>query len=122
MAAAVVAVAVSITFQVTHRPASEVPLIVNIFGTGMLASVMNNTARGKAALHSAMEKCLVRCFLNVTSVLNCEDGLVCVAISCANRGARNAGKDVKNVYVAPQDLRMPESDRQWEESLSYVLV
>jgi hypothetical protein len=103
-------------------PASEVPLIVSIFGTGMLASVMNNTARGKAALHSAMEKCLVRCFLNVTSVLNCEDGLVCVAISCVNRGARNAGKDVKNVYVAPQDLRMPESDRQWEESLSYVLV
>jgi hypothetical protein len=69
-----------------------------------------------------MEKCKVRCFLNVTSVLSCKDGLICVAVSCARRGAKHAGKEVKNLYVAPQDLQLPESDKQWEEAISYVFV
>ena len=91
-------------------------------GGSMLATVMDNTARGRAALHDAMGKSLVRCFLNVTSVLSCKDGMVCVAMSCSNRRARNAGKEVKNVYLRPQDLRLPESDKQWEESLAHILV
>jgi hypothetical protein len=91
-------------------------------GESMLATVMDNTARGRAALHDAMGKSLVRCFLNVTSVLSCKDGMVCVAMSCSNRRARNAGKEVKNVYLRPQDLRLPESDKQWEESLAHILV
>jgi hypothetical protein len=91
-------------------------------GGSMLATVLDNTARGRAALHDAMGKSLVRCFLNVTSVLSCKDGMVCVAMSCSNRRARNAGKEVKNVYLRPQDLRLPESDKQWEESLAHILV
>jgi hypothetical protein len=91
-------------------------------GGSMLATVMDNTARGRAALHDAMGKSLVRCFLNVTSVLSCKDGMVCVAMSCSNRRARNTGKEVKNVYLRPQDLRLPESDKQWEESLAHILV
>jgi hypothetical protein len=91
-------------------------------GGSMLATVMDNTARGRAALHDAMGKSLVWCFLNVTSVLSCKDGMVCVAMSCSNRRARNAGKEVKNVYLRPQDLRLPESDKQWEESLAHILV
>jgi hypothetical protein len=34
--------------------------------------------------------------------------------------AKNAGKEVRNIYVAPQDLMMPEGGKQWEEALSYI--
>ena len=41
---------------------------------------------------------------------------VCVATSCSNRRARDAGKEVKNVYLRPQGLRLAECDNQWDES------
>jgi hypothetical protein len=85
-------------------------------------SMLDNTTKGRAELHKAMGKSLVQCYLNVTSVLSCKDGLVCVAVSCGRKDAKNAGKDVKNIYVAPQDLIMPEDDKQWDEALSYILV
>jgi hypothetical protein len=91
-------------------------------GSGMLACMLDNTARGKAELHRAMEQSLVQCYLNVTSVLSCKDGLVCIAVSCARKDAKNAGKEVRNIYVAPQDLMVPEGDKQWEEALSYIFV
>ena len=86
------------------------------------ATLLDDTVAGRAALHSAMEAYLVRCHLNVTSVLSCTDGLICVAISCAIKGAKNTGKDVKNIYVGPQDLQIPETDKQWDEALSYIVV
>jgi hypothetical protein len=49
-------------------------------GGGMLSCMLDNTARGKAELNKAMGKSLVQCYLNVTSVLLCKDGLVCMAI------------------------------------------
>ena len=51
-----------------------------------------------------------------------QDGLVCIAVSCARKGAKNTGKEIKNIYVAPQDLRLPENDREWEDALAYILV
>jgi hypothetical protein len=89
---------------------------------GMLSCMLDNTARGQAELQRAMEQSLVQCYLNVTSILSCKDGLVCIAVLCARKDAKNAGKEVKNIYVAPQDLMLPESDKQWDESLSYIFV
>jgi hypothetical protein len=64
----------------------------------------------------------VRCFLNTTSVQNCMHGLVCVAISCANSDARNAGREIRNLYVAPQHLALPEDDRAWDQAASYIYI
>jgi hypothetical protein len=36
----------------------------------------------------------VQCFLNITSVMRCVDGFVCIAVSCVRIGAENAGSQV----------------------------
>lgn len=48
----------------------------------------------------------VHCFLNVTPVMYAKDGYICVSVGSCMR-AKNAATDVKNLYVFPQDLRMP---------------
>ena len=68
------------------------------------------------------KRMLVRCFLNVTSVMQCEDGFACVALSCTRIGAENAGSEVVNLYVAPQHLRIPADDSEWEGAAAYVLI
>lgn len=75
--------------------------------------------------HAVMQgvcKSMVRCYLNVTSVLRCREGFACVALSCVTTGALHAGKEVKNLYVAPQHLVVPEDDQQWDRAFAYVFV
>ena len=38
------------------------------------------------------------------------------------QGVKNAGREIKVLYVAPQDLRIPANDKQWEDSLDHVVV
>ena len=90
--------------------------------SSMHSTVMDSTGKGRSALRSAVERTLVRRFLNVTSVLSCKDGLVCIAVSCARKGARNAGKEVRNIYVAPQDLKLSDNEKQWDEAVSYIFI
>lgn len=88
------------------------------FDTGGSAS--SNSARRE--LEKLVGESTVRCFLNVSSVLSCRDGFVCVAVSCAASDAKKAGNNIKNIYVAPQDLAMPEDDREWEGALSFIYI
>ena len=75
-----------------------------------------------ARLTDAVDKSMVRCYLNVTPVLNCVDGFACVAVMCYRTGAANAGKEVKNLYVAPQHLRLPADEREWDSAIAHVFV
>ena len=76
----------------------------------------------RSTLRQLAHASMVRCFLNVTSVMRCVDGFACVALSCRRIGAENAGPEVMNLYVAPQHLKVPEDDREWECAVSYVLI
>lgn len=73
-------------------------------------------------LVSRVEKSMVRCYLNVTSVMNCADGFACVAVSCELSGAKSAGKEIRNLYVGPQHLRIPEDEREWDGAIPFVFV
>ncbi len=86
------------------------------------AGSMEKNSRTRRELERLVRDSMVRCYLNVSSVLSCRDGFVCVAISCASAEAKNAGKDVKNFYVAPQHLLLPEDDRQWEAAVSHIVI
>ena len=66
--------------------------------------------------------CMVRCFLNVTSVLQCMDGFACVAVSCIRVGAEDAGTTIRNLYVGPQHLRLPANEQEWEAAAHHVFV
>lgn len=69
-----------------------------------------------------VEQSMVRCHLNVTSVMQCVEGYVCVAVSCELSGAKNAGSDIRNLYVAPQHLKIPDDEREWDAAASHVFV
>ena len=75
-----------------------------------------------STMKSALNGSMVRCFLNVTSVLKCVDGFACVAVMCRRTGAKNAGKESKNLYVQPQFLRLPEDEREWDASSPFLYV
>ena len=83
---------------------------------------MESSSRNRLELKRLVMESKVRCYLNVSSVLSCRDGFACVAVSFASAGAKNAGKDVRNLYVAPQHLLIPEDDRQWEASLAHIII
>jgi hypothetical protein len=86
-------------------------------------SLMSERDRQRAIKFAkVMGEMLVRCFLSVTSVLNCEDGFVCVAVSCERIGANTAGTEMKNMYVAPQHLAMGSSDKQWDSALEHICI
>jgi hypothetical protein len=75
-----------------------------------------------ATLARALDETMVRCYLSMTSVLDCEEGFVCVAVSCERIGARNAGTEMKNMYVAPQHLAMCKCDKEWECALGHICI
>lgn len=91
-------------------------------GVRRRSSVRDEEENGEDAAMHAVGKCMVRCYLNVTSVLRCREGFACVAISCALTGARNAGREVRNLYVSPQHLQMPEDEQQWDKAFHYVFI
>ncbi len=64
----------------------------------------------------------VHCILNVTSTMQCMEGFACVSLWCGRIGAENAGRERKNLYVAPQHLQVPEDEREWEGAVPYVLI
>lgn len=87
---------------------------------GMLDTLMQNTERGKEALRSAMNACSLQCFLSVPSILVASEGVVCVTLSCARVESRSELPEVRNVFVAPQHLRIPKDTHEWGEAVSFV--
>lgn len=81
-----------------------------------------DSAAAKRELVKLVEESSVRCFLNVSPVLSCRDGFVCVTMSCAAADAKKAGSKAKNIYVAPQELSLPEDEREWESALSFIYI
>ena len=63
----------------------------------------------------------VQCFLNVTPMMYARDGFVCVAVANSSQ-AKNAATMVENMYVYPQDLKLPSSAQEWEDALSHIVV
>jgi len=86
------------------------------------ASISASDAERVDSFVRAMEESRIRCHLNVASVLNCQDGFVCVAVSCARVGARSAGTEVRNLYVAPQHLLLGSDDKKWDAAHSYIFI
>jgi hypothetical protein len=69
----------------------------------------------------------VRAYLNVTSAMHARDGFVCVAVETSCVKLRNAVKQVQNLYVAPQHLRLvrdndEEAQAAWQEAIPYIIV
>lgn len=86
----------------------------------MLDTLMQNTERGKEALRSAMNSCSLQCFLSVPSILVASEGVVCVTISCARVESRSELPEVRNIFVVPQNLRMPKDSHEWGDAVSFV--
>lgn len=69
----------------------------------------------------------VQCFLNVTSAIHAKDGFVCVAIQTSSLRSKNSIKQVQNIYVAPQHLRLVRDDdvvaqSKWIKALKYIIL
>lgn len=79
-------------------------------------------SRARLRLLKHARETFVQCYLNVTPLLNSEDGLVCIALSYAMKGVSVTDRTIKNIYVAPQDIRMPYNDTQWDDAASYVVL
>ena len=67
------------------------------------------------------EEDYVHCFLNVTPVMYAKDGYVCVAVGTFVR-AKNANMDARNLYVYPQDIKLPRDLEDWEGALPHIVV
>jgi hypothetical protein len=91
-------------------------------GAGMLDSLMQNTERGRHALREAMNQCMLQCYLNVPSIMVCREGVVCITVSCSTAGAKDACPEVRNVFVAPQDLHLPKDSKQWDAAIPYICI
>lgn len=63
----------------------------------------------------------VQCFLNVTPIPYAKDGFVCVAVASCTQ-AKNADTNAENMYVLPEDLRLPENAQEWEDALSHIII
>lgn len=70
---------------------------------------------------AAEASCSVQCFLNVTPIAYARDGFVCVAVANCSQ-AKNAAPMVQDMYVHPQDLRLPRNAQEWEDALSHIVV
>lgn len=79
-------------------------------------------AEEECELEKKVRASKVHCILNVTSTMQCMEGFACVSLWCGRIGAENAGRERRNLYVAPQHLRVPEDDREWEGAAPYVLI
>ena len=58
----------------------------------------------------------------VTPVLRCVDGFACVAVSCVKVGAEDAENTLRNLYVGPQHLRVPEDEGEWETAVQQLFI
>ena len=70
---------------------------------------------------SLLHQYSVHCFLNVTPMMYARDGYVCVAVQSMMR-AKNANTEIKNLYVYPQDLKVPKDLQEWERATSMIVV
>lgn len=67
------------------------------------------------------EEGFVQCFLNVTPIVYAKDGFVCVAVASCSQ-AKNSAKAAENMYVYPEDLKVPGSAQEWEDALSHIVA
>lgn len=73
------------------------------------------------------EEVWVRSYLNVTSAMHAKDGYVCVAVQTSAVRHRNAAKNIQNLYVCPQHLRIVKDDDEeaqedWQDALPYIVI
>ena len=69
----------------------------------------------------------VRSYLNITSAMHAADGFVCVAVETSCVRLRNAKKDIQNLYVAPQHLRLVRNfddaaKEAWQDAVPYIVI
>lgn len=69
----------------------------------------------------------VQSYLNVTSAMHAKDGFICVAVQTSGVRLRNAIKQIQNLYVRPQDLKMVSDDDEhtqldWQQAVPYIVV
>jgi hypothetical protein len=86
----------------------------------------NDHGKGDDAAASAEEEdnkgeSYVHCFLAVTPVPYAKEGYVCVAVGTLVR-AKNSNMDPKNLYVFPEEIKLPRDLAEWEEALPHIVV
>ena len=63
----------------------------------------------------------VQCFLNITPMPYARDGFVCVAVACVSH-AKDGDPKAENLFVYPQDLKMPSDSQEWDDALGSVVL
>jgi hypothetical protein len=69
----------------------------------------------------------VRGYLNITSAMHAKDGFICVAVETSCVRLRNAVKQVQNLYVGPQHLRLVKDNDEnaqiaWQDAIPYIIL